>query len=102
MLQYGDVRIYSINTSGLTVFHMAADEYLVLQHIPNNNIFQQERVSEHTDSCNTNDDFWVGRRCYRPGLVRNERTGFYYEPDDDECRHEDEAWLDYVEYMMDH
>ncbi|KAF1786222.1 hypothetical protein GQ600_27404 [Phytophthora cactorum] len=92
--------IYSIDTRGLTVFHMKADEYLILQHIPDGNILQRERVSEY--SCNANDDFWAGHDRHRPGMVKNERTGLYYEPDDDDGQHEDEDWLDYAEYLMDH
>ncbi|CEG44033.1 uncharacterized protein PHALS_14303 [Plasmopara halstedii] len=117
----GDVWIYPVKTNGLIVFPTTSDELLILGGIPNSNIGMKEQIhsiinkadlmfDEASDMnfaegeavlADTN-SLCYGNTCGVGGLVHNERTGLEYRPDDDAGVEEDEDWLDYAEYQMDH
>ncbi|KAF1795394.1 hypothetical protein JG687_00008819 [Phytophthora cactorum] len=97
LLDKGDVWIYPVDTYGLAVFPTHTGELLILGEIPKNNIGEGEQVRELVDDelCN---DLIPGQE----GLVHNERTGLNYEPGDEAIEQEDEDWVDFVEYQIDH
>ncbi|KAG7397912.1 hypothetical protein PHYBOEH_011979 [Phytophthora boehmeriae] len=105
LLDKGDVSIYPIDTNGLTVFATPTDEFLIWEHIPVENVGERVQVKPVEDDVDTNlyyDEVFCGRSSPTRGMVKSESTGLYYQPDDETGVQEDEDWLGYGEYVMDH
>ncbi|ETI45023.1 hypothetical protein F441_10259 [Phytophthora nicotianae CJ01A1] len=97
LLDKGDVWIYPVDTYGLTVFPTHTGELLILGEIPKTNIGEGEQVPQLVE-----DELLVEDIPGEEGMVHNERTGLNYEPGDEAAEEEDEDWVDFAEYQMDH
>ncbi|KAF4129227.1 hypothetical protein GN958_ATG21491 [Phytophthora infestans] len=97
LLDKGDVWIYPVDTNGLAVFPTNTGDLLILGEIPKTNIGEGEQVREVLD-----DELCIEDIPGQEGLVHNERTGLNYEVGDEAAEEEDEDWVDFAEYQMDH
>ncbi|TDH70301.1 hypothetical protein CCR75_002219 [Bremia lactucae] len=114
LLDTSDVWIYSIDTKGLILFPTDTDELLIFGGVPNNNIGVEEEIHNlekgdlmMDETPIVGDEQALDDLCYDHAinpcdLVHNDRTGLNYQPDDDAGMEEDEDWIDFAEYQMDH